>query len=255
MDSYCRPQITCKNIQYVPAMLKSGNNDIFLFMETVFRKVARRIKSIFAPRERRRYEYLKKFAKSLKARRIMEVGTNTGRSALEMIKAAQLSAPHPEDVSYFGFDLFEMMNETIHKKEVSKFTEPMAEVQRRLGATGAKISLFRGFSKDTLPEAVKALPAMDLIFIDGGHTAETTALDWEHCRKLMHEKTVVIFDDYWPLGFNGDMTLGCNKVLETIDSGLYDVSILPVHDLCKHDWGILRINFVKVTKKPSSSRR
>jgi hypothetical protein len=40
------------------------------------------------------------------------------------------------------------------------------------------------------------LPKMDLVFIDGGHSTETVATDWENVKDLLHEKSIVFFDDY-----------------------------------------------------------
>jgi len=40
-------------------------------------------------------------------------------------------------------------------------------VNQKLQETGCKVLLFKGDTLDTIPRAVKTLPKMDLIFIDG----------------------------------------------------------------------------------------
>lgn len=59
-----------------------------------------------------------------------------------------------------------------------------------------KCYLFKGNPKQTLPKLARKLPKMDLIYIDGGHDYQTVQSDWGNAKKIMHEKTVVIFDDY-----------------------------------------------------------
>jgi hypothetical protein len=85
---------------------------------------------------------------------------------------------------------------------------------------------------------------MDLIFIDGGHSIETISNDWTYARKLMHDHTLVIFDDYW----NRD-DAGAKPIIERIDVTKYDVQVLPIQDRFKKEWGTLIINFVSVRKK------
>mgnify|MGYP001457844067 CR=1 FL=1 len=62
----------------------------------------------------------------------------------------------------------------------------------------------------------------DLVFIDGGHSEETVASDWENVKHLLHEKSVVYFDDYpnWGIG----------PVVDGIDSGLWDIEVMEIED-------------------------
>jgi hypothetical protein len=48
---------------------------------------------------------------------ILEIGVYTGKRATEMIEAAKV---FNNKIEYYGFDLFEMMNDKILKKEFSK---------------------------------------------------------------------------------------------------------------------------------------
>jgi hypothetical protein len=63
---------------------------------------------------------------------------------------------------------------------------------------------------------------MDLIFIDGGHSEETVGSDWANCEPLMHDQTIVYFDDYprWGIG----------PVVDAIDRDRYDVTITKEFD-------------------------
>ena len=124
----------------------------------------------------------------------------------------------------------------------------MAAVEAKLQPTGAKIRLFKGFTLDTLPASVSALPPMDLIFIDGGHAQETIANDWHYAQEVMGDSTVVIFDDYWPEGFNGNMKDGAKTVVDAIDTSRFKVEVLPIQDCFHNDWGVLKIQFARVTR-------
>ncbi len=191
----------------------------------------------------RRYKYLCKTVKENKARKIMEIGTWTGIHALEMIEEAKKNFK-PEEIEYYGFDLFEMLDENTSTKEFSIPPPSFKEVEEKLKKTGVHINLYKGYTKDTLAEQVGKLPKMDFIYIDGGHSVETIENDWRYAEMFMGKNTVVIFDDYW----NKD-DAGCKKIIESIDSNKFDVEILPVQDKFKKDWGILTINFAKITRK------
>jgi methyltransferase family protein len=192
----------------------------------------------------KRYEYLFETIGEKHCRRIMEIGTWNGRRALQMIERAKEFHP-AEEIEYYGFDLFELMTKEVHEKELSKNPPTQEEVQQLLSATGAQISLFKGFTQNTLPQVIGKLPDMDLIFIDGGHSLETIANDWNHCRQFMGQNTRVIFDDYY---FDRD-DVGCKPIIEAIDPTEYEVRVLPRRDRFLKTWGILSINFVAVEKK------
>jgi len=85
-----------------------------------------------------------------------------------------------------------------------------------LEKTGAKVYLFKGDSRETLPRELKKLPKMDFIHIDGGHSYDVVKSDWENSRKLMHERTVVMFDDY-------EIEEGVTKVVNEINRAIYEI--------------------------------
>ncbi|MDO8495017.1 MAG: class I SAM-dependent methyltransferase [bacterium] len=181
----------------------------------------------------------------MKPRKIMEIGTWTGDRALTMIKLAK-GYRRQKEIDYYGFDLFEEMTQERYSEEISKWPPAQAEAQAKLSATGINIHLFQGDTMKTLPQEVPALPKMDLIFIDGGHSLETSANDWQWASRLMHEKTVVIFDDYW-----SDRTdAGCKVTVDSLDRTKYSVTLWPLVDKFKKTaFGPLKIKLAKVTKR------
>jgi len=189
----------------------------------------------------KRYANLAAEVHRLKARNILEIGTHMGRSAVEMIRAASEHRPAAA-VRYYGFDLFGPAPE--HERTARTVAPAMSEVYRTLQPTGAGIYLCAGDSRQTLPRQLPPLPIMDLIFIDGGHSAQTVASDFEHCRHLAGPATPIILDDYWsyPEG-------GCNALVDRLmgDPG-YRVELLEPVDVFQRDWGELRTRFAKVTR-------
>lgn len=181
----------------------------------------------------------------MKPRKIMEIGTWTGDRALTMIKLAK-GYHRPEEIDYYGFDLFESMTAKKFSEEVSKWPPAQVEAQAKLSATGINIHLFQGDTMKTLPAQASNLPPMDLIFIDGGHSLETIANDWHWASQLMHEKTAVIFDDYW-----SDRTdAGCKVMVDSLDRTKYRVTLWPVVDkFQKTAFGPLKIKLAKVTRR------
>ncbi|PIR41636.1 MAG: hypothetical protein COV31_00145 [Candidatus Yanofskybacteria bacterium CG10_big_fil_rev_8_21_14_0_10_46_23] len=181
----------------------------------------------------------------VKPRRIMEIGTWTGDRALTMIKLAKRHHSD-EEIEYYGFDLFGQMTTERFSEEISKWPPTQKEAYDKLSATGADVHLFQGDTMKVLPDMISKLPKMDLIFIDGGHSLETITNDWHWASELMHDKTVVIFDDYWP-----DRTdAGCKVTVDGIDQKMYRVSILPLVDnFKKTDFGFLKIRLAKVCRR------
>lgn len=189
----------------------------------------------------KRYRYLFRAIRKIKPRNIMEIGTWNGNRAIRMIETAK-KFYRPEQINYYGFDLFEEMTKDRFEEELSKFPPAQDEVLHKLKQTGVNIRLYKGDTLVTLPRAVDSLPKMDFIFIDGGHSVETIANDWNYAEQLMHKNSVVIFDDYY---FDKD-DVGAKAVVEKIDRSKFDVKILPIRDRFKKKWGVLSINFVRV---------
>jgi len=190
-----------------------------------------------------RYSQIFEEMYKIRPRKIMEVGTWNGKRAEEMIQVAS-KFHNVRDIEYFGFDLFDSMDHDTFKHEVSKIPPSKSEVFNRLSKTGAQINLIEGYTNETMKN-LDNLPKIDFIYIDGGHAEETVLNDWDGAKKLMHEKTTVIFDDYWH-----NRSDGPRVVIDSIDRKMYNVKILPAVDVFfNEDFGRLVISLVKVTKK------
>ena len=204
----------------------------------ILRKVYRAIMPL-------RYTYLLRIIKNNKCKRIMEIGVLDGGCALQMIEEAKKNFA-AEEIEYYGFDLFEEVDAKSEEYSHVKLlpTLGLGTIKDKLEKTNAKIYLYKGDTKETLPTIIKELPKMDLIFIDGGHDIETIENDWKYAQQVMGTQTVVIFDDYW-----NREDAGCKRVIEDIDKTKFEVKILPIQDKFKEEWGTLKINFVQVKSK------
>ena len=197
----------------------------------------------------KRYKYLYRTIREVKAKNIMEVGTFHGSRAKSMIETAKLYSD-PKTVAYYGFDLFEEMTNELYFDELSKRSKTRQEIESMLAETGVDIHLFKGNTMQSLPENVSKLPNMDFIYIDGGHSLETVENDWKYSEMLMHDRTVVIFDDYWP---NRPQDGGSKQLIDALDRSKYSVEVLPILDSFDNpDLGKLDIQFAKVTRNLTS---
>ena len=107
-----------------------------------------------------------------------------------------------------------------------------------------QINLYKGFTHDTLPKFIDKKLKVDFIFIDGGHSIETIKNDWLNVSKMMHEKTIVVFDDFYHDDKELVKSFGCNDVILNLDKK-YKVTYLPIID--KIDKNKLKIQLVQVT--------
>lgn len=190
----------------------------------------------------KRYHHLFDEITKIKATRILEVGTWNGNRAVQMIAVAQKNSSKP--VTYVGFDLFESLTDALYHLEISKRPPSKAEVQNTLAASNADVTLIQGNTLTTLPEFAHSAEKFDFIFIDGGHDVATIQSDWDSVAKLMHQHTVVIFDDYW----RSVPDKAAKPVVDKIDQSKYVVEILPEVDVFNNpDFGQLKISFAKVT--------
>lgn len=127
------------------------------------------------------HSFLNDYIRKNNCKRIMEIGVLNGENARTMVEVAIQNFPL-EEVEYYGFDFFSGYESH--------------EVGRKLRKIGCKFKLFKGDTVDTLPQAVKILPKMDLIFIDGGKSYTEAKSDWKYSKTLMHDGTVVFVHNY-----------------------------------------------------------
>jgi len=149
------------------------------------------------------HSFLNEYIRGNGCRRIMEIGVFNGDNARSMLETA-IKNVAPDGVEYYGFDFFA--------------DHSCRQVEQKLKKTGCKIKLFKGDTVRTLPEAVKILPKMDLIFIDGGKSLAEAESDWENSRTLMHDETAVFVHNY---GFSG-----VRRMVDNIPGRQYHVRII-----------------------------
>lgn len=154
---------------------------------------------------------------------IVETGVWNGENAIRMIRTAQR---YHQNIKYVGYDLFEDANAESDAVEFNvKPHNNVDKVRRFIEANcpGAEINLVKGNTRETLVSVTA-----DFAFIDGGHSIETIAHDYEaleHCR-------VIVFDDYYTPDADGkcpDTTkIGCNRIVKKIPHGIVPANN-PVH--------------------------
>ncbi len=205
----------------------------------------------FRSRGPSRYDVLDRVfeEEAVNKRQIMEIGTYMGSTAARLLRIALRYEPG-EAVHYYGFDLFEDLDEKTLRREASKRPKrTMEEIRSLLVAETAlppkNIHLYRGFTRDTLWATLPGLPLMGFIFIDGGHSTETARNDWEACQRLMDRRTVVVLDDYYHFSY------GPRVVVDGLDRAMYEVQTLEPEEVFPDRFGIspdgmLRIRMVKM---------
>lgn len=161
------------------------------------------------------HSFLKEYIRKNRCKRIMEIGVFNGDNAKKMVEAAIQNSPR-EDMEYYGFDFFG--------------GNMLRQVEQKLEKTGCKFKLFKGDTVDTLPKAVKTLPKMDLIFIDGGKSHQEANSDWECSKTLMHDGTAVFVHNYdFP---------GVQRMVDNIRREEYQVEI--IHPPNDSDTGLIK---------------
>jgi len=175
-----------------------------------------------------RYPVIAETIRSNGCRILMEIGVYRGHRSYEMILAALESGP---GVEYHGFDLFEDMKQEDIKNEVSVFPLHERQAYSSLKSPGVNVHLHKGYTRDTLPKFLKRDIKPDFVFIDGGHCYETVENDWFYVQKLMHDKTIVLFDDY--LSEGEWLGWGSHKIIDALDRNLFGVEMCEPHDIYK----------------------
>ena len=173
---------------------------------------------------------------------IIEIGVYRGVRAKEMIQAAQI---FNKNIEYFGFDLFEMINQKIQKKELSKIPYSKKDIKNNLSKY-AKVKLFKGYTSKTLDKLKNK--KVDLIFIDGGHRLNTIKNDWNKSKKFQKKNTIIIFDDYYLDNKKIIKNFGCNLVVNKLDEKKYSKKLFFFTDRFVHLKQRLNIKMVLLKK-------
>ena len=176
---------------------------------------------------------------------ILEIGTNTGTNAIAMIRQAAKKVPE-DMINYYGFDLFEELNRELIDREFSFDRSGNAEEVKKMieKNTKAKAHIFKGNTNITLPEYIKTLPMMDVVYIDGGHSIDTIENDWRYCQEVLSQGGIAFFDDYFPeMPF-----IGCKVTIDKIDRSKFIVEVLPTITNFKQAWGIQKAQLAMVKR-------
>jgi predicted O-methyltransferase YrrM len=197
-----------------------------------------------------RYVNLKRVLKEVRPRRIVEIGVWHGAAAMLMLRRARR---YQSVVDYWGFDLFEEATPEVLEREAcaaiaaSQNPPPPIEVARqRLEQFGATVHLIQGDSTVTVPQT--RVPPADLIFIDGGHSYETVCSDWENVQRFVHDRTVVIFDDYTNQ-YGVEHGYGIKRLVDELDRERWEVRLLMPIDRYRRPDGVLESQFARVRRQ------
>jgi predicted O-methyltransferase YrrM len=170
--------------------------------------------------------------------RIIEIGTWNGGRAIEMLNASPAS-------EYVGFDLFEEADENTDRKEFNvkqHYTRDL--VGTELAKYHSGITLIKGDTNSTFKEYNQRVGSgtADFIFIDGGHSVETIASDWENALYAAKPGGIIMLDDYYEVMPEETLAkIGCNTLVKTLGPP-FKINILPIADLVKGG------GFVKMVK-------
>ena len=149
------------------------------------------------------HSFLNAYIRENHCKKIMEIGVYNGENAKTMVEVAVRNST-ADEVEYYGFDFFS--------------GREYQELKQKLESTGCKFQLFKGDTLDTLPESVRKLPMMDVIFIDGGKSYREARSDWENARTLMHERTALFVHNY--------EFAGVKRMVDKIPREEYEVKII-----------------------------
>lgn len=121
-------------------------------------------------------DFLRNIVSSESIKNVMEIGFNAGHSA-------ELFLSSNKKINLVSFDIGDHDYVNIGKKFIDDNYPDKHE-------------LIIGNSLETVPKYIQEKKMkFDLIFIDGGHSYDVANGDLLNCKKLAHDKTIVILDD------------------------------------------------------------
>lgn len=168
-----------------------------------------------------RYQQLIQIIDQTKPKTIFEFGTFDGTRAIEMIMAAK---KHQKEVFYTGLDLFETATAEKDAEESNVKPHHMSKdvyekIKQATGLDDKHLQLCVGDSR-----SYSGPITADFTFIDGGHSIQTIAHDFE----ISKQSKMIVLDDFYAKDETGCMDIekwGCNKLVEKIKGG-----VLPAKD-------------------------
>ena len=169
----------------------------------------------------RRYNRLKKLVAFNRPKTIIEIGTHNGaRAEMMCLEALRFNPVH-----YIGYDLFEDATDETNARELNgKGAGSEAKARAVLDKIKADrpdftYELVKGDTRTTLHGTTQVA---DFVFIDGGHSVETIAGDYE----AVKTSRLIAFDDYYT--GKTDPRFGCNSLVENMPHEL-----MPEEDTVK----------------------
>ena len=173
---------------------------------------------------------------SYKPKNFLEVGVFQGVTSRNICE--KLNIINDGKFSFHGIDIFEDTNNTVDKKEMTtkhnKLSNPFKHIlfniilKKDLFSIDSiyeflkrykdNVHLYKGFS-DT--ELLKVdLSAIDMIFLDGGHSYETVSSDLSLILKKIKKGKVIICDDY------DQTTYGVKKAVDELKDQVSEIKEL-----------------------------
>jgi len=196
---------------------------IILFFKFIYRI----LKYFLSPTKR--YSFLLYSVFKNRPKSILEVGVYNGNRAIELIETAKI---FNKNITYYGFDLFEEFynQKEIINKELSKYPLSTKNIKNKLKIF-KNVNLIKGNTKKTLPKFIKKKIQIDFVFLDGGHSVQTIKSDWSSIKKIITNKSYVIFDDYYEIKKKVLNKYGCNKIINSLNEKKYQKEIFSLGDI------------------------
>lgn len=193
-----------------------------------------------------RYNHLLALFRQHNPRSMIEIGVWRGDRTIRFLEGGKSLR------RYVGFDLFEGMTNDRYQQESMGHCVPysketvMARINPIALQRGCSVELIAGKTKETLPGFAKENAGQyDFIYIDGGHSLETVANDWEFSKRLLAPRGLVIFDDY----YLNDDSRGAKPLVDTLlHDRNYRVRFFPMTEDIIED---IQITMVAVTPQQS----
>lgn len=125
-------------------------------------------------------EILFHLSRYFRPHRVLELGTNLGMGAAYLASA----------------------NSFTHVKSLEGCPNLSAAARIILSSVGIKnVDVITGKFSSTLINTCRELESIDMVFIDGDHSYQSTVDNYKTIKSFLHSKSVVIFDDiYWSDG-------------------------------------------------------
>jgi len=131
------------------------------------------------------YAIMYAITRAFQVKKILEIGTHQGASAITFCQAILDNKDIPElwtVDSWIGFE----------GNEASYNLKSKAEEHFKLAGFNKYINMIEGDSKIIVPDLIKKIGRVDMCFIDGDHTYEAVIEDYNNCK---NHTDLILFHD------------------------------------------------------------